>query len=324
MENISYILDSPFRRLFSQIHLKALDIGARDGFTTDLLPVAPVVDAIGFEPDREECQRLNHAAEHESHPWRSLQYIPVALGSKQETQKLHIYRRRGCTSLLSADTSIAASYSRGEYYIEDATLEVKTISIDEAAEAYDFTDAAYIKIDIQGAELEVFKAAPALLDRLMAVRTEISFVPIYKNQPLMSDVTSYLRSFGFVPMRFVEMHHWRRDTRTKLPKLDNGPLPYSQGQLVHGDILYMRNPEQIPDDRQMLLEAGLLALAYEHLDYANIVFQRPATQEYLTEHNIDPAVALSQISRALARQYLRDMRRNALRQLKAAVKTIIH
>lgn len=41
--------------------------------------IAPFVRAVGFEADAEECERLNRAAEES--PYRSLTFLPFALGS---------------------------------------------------------------------------------------------------------------------------------------------------------------------------------------------------------------------------------------------------
>jgi hypothetical protein len=39
--------------------LGILDVGARGGAHTALSEVAPLVNLVGFEPDPEECRRLN-------------------------------------------------------------------------------------------------------------------------------------------------------------------------------------------------------------------------------------------------------------------------
>ena len=57
-----------FGRLLVERPLVALDIGARRGFVDDLLPIAAAVDAIGFEPDSDECECLNRTAQNQSGP----------------------------------------------------------------------------------------------------------------------------------------------------------------------------------------------------------------------------------------------------------------
>ncbi len=295
-------------RVLEDLPMTCLDVGARGGFTRDLLPIAPAVNAFGFEPDVQECERLNRAAEAGGHPWRSLRFVPIALAAEQSTRQLYIYRQRGCTSLFEADTDLAALYSRDDYFQLDGTAEVATMPLDEAASRYKVTDAAFLKIDIQGAELEVFSSGRSLLaGPLLAIRTEVSFVPIYKGQPLFADIDSELRRYGFVPMHFPELHHWRRTTKIKFPHLAEGPLPYSRGQMIHGDVLYFRHPETMPDDTQpaieRLLTAAFLAIVYEHIDHARAIFNRPAVSRHVEErYDVIATEALATISSRLARQ----------------------
>jgi FkbM family methyltransferase len=299
------LADLGFAPVLEAISLTCLDVGARGGFTRDLLPVARGVRAIGFEPDTEECARLNAAGG--SGPWRDLRFIPVALGKAQETRRLNIYRKRGCSSLLEADADLAARYGRGDYYHLDATLEVPTTTADAAAEQYGFEDAAYFKLDVQGAELEILNGSRRLLEHaLVALRIEVSFIPIYRDQPLFADIDRALRSFHFFPMRFLELHPWRRYSKAKLPQLDDGAFPYSEGQLVHGDLLYLRDPNSLPDDNrpavQRLIRAGILALAYGMIDHAMVIFDRPSVRNALCdEFAIDPAAVVAIVSRHLAR-----------------------
>jgi FkbM family methyltransferase len=292
--------------LLEGLSLTCLDVGARGGFTRDLMPLAPAVRAIGFEPDTEECARLN-AAETRQVPWRELRFIPVALGRARETRRLNIYRKRGCSSLLEADAGLAARFGRDGYYRLDGTLEVPTTTADEAAREYDFTDAAFFKLDVQGAELEILSGSRRLLNEsLLALRVEVSFLPTYKDQPLFADIDQALRPCGFAPMRFLELHPWRRASKAKLPRLDDGPFPYSEGQLVHGDVLYMKEPERIPDDGEAavehLLRGALLATAYGLIDHAMTIFDRPPVQAMLRDRfAVDARGSLSRLSHHLAR-----------------------
>ena len=64
-----------FARALAERPFVALDIGARRGFVADLLPIAAAVDAIGFEPDEGECDRLNRETRRAKGPWRSLRFI---------------------------------------------------------------------------------------------------------------------------------------------------------------------------------------------------------------------------------------------------------
>lgn len=158
--------------------LKAVDVGARGGFTKDLLPIASSVDGIGVEPDPDECQRLNQQAAQDRNHWRSLRYIPVALGRSFRSRPFYVYQSPGCSLLLQANQPLARNFARDEYFKLIRQLNISTKALDEAAREYNFTDAVYLKIDVQGAELEIFESGPRLMSQLIAVRTEVSFFPM--------------------------------------------------------------------------------------------------------------------------------------------------
>jgi FkbM family methyltransferase len=295
-------------RILADLPMTCLDIGARGGFTADLLPLASSVDAVGFEPDPEECERLNRFAATDTGGWRSLRFIPTALGDKDGAGALHLYRQRGCSSLLQADVQLAEGFCRGDYYELEDTLDISLMPLDKAASSFGFRDAVYMKIDVQGAELDVFRSGPELLaGNLLAIRIEVSFIPIYHGQPLFSDIDAHLRVHGFIPMSFLELHHWRRLTKRKDPDIAPGPIPYSLGQMVHGDVLYFRDPGSMPDNTpeevQTLLKAAFLALAYGYVDHAAIILDRPNVTEYLnSKYGISGKKGLSDVSRHLMKK----------------------
>jgi hypothetical protein len=136
-------------RVLNELPMVCLDVGARLGFTADLLPLAPRVDAVGFEPDTEECVRLNAQASTGTHPWRSLRYLPTALGPAGQNQVLNLYRQRGCSSLLTADRALADRFSRGDYFELDATVPLATQPLDDVAQEHDFTNAVFLKIEFK-------------------------------------------------------------------------------------------------------------------------------------------------------------------------------
>jgi hypothetical protein len=71
---------------------------------------------------------------------------------------------------------------------------VSTTRIDDIAE---IDNVDLFKIDVQGAELAVFRHASRALARALVVQTEVEFVELYRGQPLFADVDTFLRSQGF-------------------------------------------------------------------------------------------------------------------------------
>ena len=313
-------------RVLTSLPMTCLDVGARLGFTEDLLPLAPMVDADGFEPDVEECERLNAQASTGGHPWRSLRYLSTALGPAGQNQVLNLYRQRGCSSLLTADKPLADRFSRGDYFELDATVPLATQPLDDVAQDHDFANAVFLKIDVQGFEAEVFKSGAQLLGgSLLAIRAEVSFIPIYQGQPLFGDIAEHLRQYNFIPMGFEELHHWRRSTKVKHPRLAPGPTPYSRGQMIHGDVVFFRDPETMadnsPDEIDAMLKSAFLALAYEYVDHAAAIFSRPNVARALTERfGIDPETAISDVSQNMARRAAARGRISRWQDLRGRVK----
>ena len=306
------------RRALGALRIVALDIGARRGFTDDLLPLAAAVDAVGFEPDVEECSRLNAEAAKSAHPWRSLRFVPLAIGPEDGPAQLNLYHQRGCSSLLEAAPELAAQFLRGNDYQLEGTATVTLKPLDTAATEFGFADAAFLKIDVQGFEREIFRSGRRLLDEaLLAVRSEVTLIPIYHGMPLMEDIVAELRGHGFVPMGFEELHHWRRATRVKPPRPARDALPHSRGQMIHGDLLFFRDPDKLPDEAETLLPAAFLALAYGYLDHAEMLMRRPVAVRWLRAHGVDN---LEAALAAVSRRYSRLARRWRRRQLAADLK----
>jgi FkbM family methyltransferase len=287
------------------VGLVAIDVGARGGPKHDLDAIAPAVDFYCFEPDEEECTRLNQQGRRG--PWKSVTYLPTALAAEQRQFELNLYRKRGCSSGLRARQEVGEIFCRGDYYIHDGVVSMEARRFDDVAAEFLIEKPAFMKIDVQGMEVEVFRgAAEALKNDLVGIRTEVSFFPLYDEQPLFADVDQCLRSFDFYPMRWIETHEWRRLTRTKYPGLSEQVLPASRGQLMHADVLYLAHPEALPHQSEehlrRLIRLGLVAICYGHIDHADAAFRRPGVSDYIQEKvGVNCLSVLQDASNALAR-----------------------
>ena len=77
-------------------------------------------------------------------------------------------------------------------------------SLDASLANNSILNPAFVKIDIQGMELEVFKGAQSFLkNNCLGIRVEVYFHAIYENQPLFHEIDAYLRKLGFFPFQFA-------------------------------------------------------------------------------------------------------------------------
>lgn len=299
--------------------LTCLDVGARGGPGADLRPLAWAVDLYGFEPDEEECERLNAASDPVDRDFMSTNFLPVALGKDVGIRQLRVTKHRGTSSILPPMVAVREKFrERDDYFDVEDVLDVETMPLDEAARKYALKDAVYIKLDVEGLELEILESAPELLSSaIVAIRVEVGFAPTRVGQPCYCEIEAFLRRHGFVPMDFVDLHWWRPLTRKRHPEQAEGPIPYSRGQLVHGDALFFRDPDTLSDRTtgqiRLLLKEAFLALAHEYVDHAYCIFRRPAVREYLKEqYGCTGMGGLRTASQYLASGHLKRRRHGAI------------
>lgn len=72
----------------------------------------------------------------------------------------------------------------------------------------------FLKLDVQGFELEVLAGATETLKSAQAVLLEVSLIAINKGAPLMSDVVAFMKERGFEVLDILEIHHRPLDKAT--------------------------------------------------------------------------------------------------------------
>jgi len=181
--------------------IKVVDVGAMslgDGVTPPYHPLVTrgIAEIIGFEPVQHECDKLNSRAK--SHE----KYLPYFIGDGSR-RTFHLCNYSMTSSLYEPNTPLLDRFVNLENLVRVVNKSsVETRRLDEIAEA---TNAEFLKIDVQGAELDVFKGATNLLDDVLVIHTEVEFLPLYKQQPLFADVDAYLREHGFLLHKFADV-----------------------------------------------------------------------------------------------------------------------
>jgi hypothetical protein len=104
------------------------------------------------------------------------------------------------TELLDRRDGLGAMAPRGTEPLATTTL--AAWAREAGVEAVDV-----LKLDVQGAELDILRGAGALLDGVRALDLEVEFAPLYRGQPLFADVDAYLRERGFSLWRLRELTH---------------------------------------------------------------------------------------------------------------------
>src|SRR6185436_9145099 len=88
-----------------------------------------------------------------------------------------------------------------------------------------------LKVDVQGAELDVLRGGSSILKNLKLIELEVEFNHQYKGQALFSEIDLFLRQHGFALLG-LRRSFWRHRESVARGKSAGG------GHLVHGDVLY--------------------------------------------------------------------------------------
>ena len=228
-----------------------LDVGARNSGELYYQPLAGQLKVIGFDDSsKEEC----HPGE-----WETIQY-------EHHTTILAGEHGRGRFFKLAWPFSSGLHKPNMQYFdrlpcrdnmVVVDELDVETTTLDLFAQDLSDDHIDFIKIDVEGAELEVLRGGSSMLHdkRVLGIKTEFWWDPILRGQPSFAELDMFLRANGFY-LFDLEMHNYQAYMRNSLPAgrlladsknwrgaLQNvRPDRSRYGQALTGDALYFRDP----------------------------------------------------------------------------------
>ncbi len=242
-------------RLLNVLGLKActlVDIGARGGVDERWCLLGDRLVVIGFDPDRDECARLNASVKQ-----GRIKFLPMALSNRSGKEMFHLCRTGGTSSFYPPNDLFLKRFPQANRFDVLETREVAIDTLDNVLAGVNVRAVDFIKIDVQGSERNVLEGSHKTISGAFGVEIEVEFSELYKGQPLFSDVDCLLRDSGYV-LFGLKPYYWKR---TDLPCK-------CTGQIVFADALYLKDPialDQVPGNPAAALAICIL---YRKFDYA--------------------------------------------------------
>ncbi len=224
-----------------------VDVGCRWGFSDNWKSLAPAVELYGFDPDEEECNRIR-SLNTDPH----FHIIPKALGRHCGSQTLYLTSELACSSIYPPHPVSTEIFPELSCARQVATSQIDLITLDHWAAEANVPSIDFLKLDVQGAELDVLMGGENSLKNVRALEIEVEFNPLYLGQPLFGDVDRFMREKGFVLWRLGHLVHYSTEPgqrplpRGDLMAYDSKPtmVQPQPGQIFWGHAYYIR-PEAV-------------------------------------------------------------------------------
>ncbi|NHQ59238.1 FkbM family methyltransferase [Chlorobium sp. BLA1] len=205
--------------------LTLIDIGAAGDIEPRWKVIQEHLNYIGFEPDnRSRVNLLN-----KENYCKTYTLYPYAVSDKVGSFDLNLCRNPQVSSSYTPNNQFTELFPDPRRWDVLSIEELESTTLD----TLDLKKSDFIKLDIQGNELNALRGGEIMLKDVLGLEIEIEFLPIYHNQPLFGDVSAYLAKYDFEFIDFVNLCRWERDKHNGF------------GHCVFGDGLFLKSPEYV-------------------------------------------------------------------------------
>ena len=179
----------------------ALDVGAQGGFNENIFPKKynDFFSPIMVEPIKDEADKLKK---------ENYKVISKGLWSNNCVKKLYIMKKRlGSSSLYKPNKDAYALYDlkKKNYPSFEVSneIDIECTTIKESLNNLNIKKLDFLKIDTQGAEIEILKGLGNYLPLLLKI--EVQIVPMYENIPDWSELINHLHKLNYMTCEWEEI-----------------------------------------------------------------------------------------------------------------------
>jgi FkbM family methyltransferase len=202
-----------------------IDVGAAGGIEPRWKVVEKYLNYIGFEPDeRSRVDLINKKSFTKKNT-----ILPYALSDMNSDLSLNLCKNPKVSSTFNPNFSFLNLFPFADRFQILKSIFMPSKRLDELH----IQSSNFIKLDIQGGELNALIGASQTLSHTLGIELEVEFTNLYCDQPLFGDLCKYLKSHDIEFIDFVGLCRWERDEFNNF------------GQCVFGDALFLRTPESL-------------------------------------------------------------------------------
>ena len=168
-----------------------LDIGANEGqFASEVRKTLPCAKIYSFEPLPSTFAKL--CARRRADP--NFEAVPVALGAESGLAEFEENDFTAASSLLTLNPAALEAWPQTAV---TRKTQIRVETLDSWAGGHTLEAPYFVKLDVQGYEDKVIAAGRRVIGSAAVVMSEVSFVEMYKDQPLFDDIHDQMRALGF-------------------------------------------------------------------------------------------------------------------------------
>lgn len=265
-------------QFIDQANLTVLDVGGRGGDLGALATFAPFIDYVACEPEETAHERLAAAARTRA-PWRSVEVSPYALGRDDGPAQLYVTAKGGLSSIFEPDDKMFAAVGMADRAQVKRKSPINLRRLATLVAGNEIRAPDILKLDVQGAELDVIEGAGTALSSVGAILLEMEYRGFYKGQPLFTDLDATLQERGFELIDFDV---------SRLADVDRG-LAYSRPRPVWSHALYVARFEPLNQQSRRAVAAAVALIAFYQFALARAMIAR------ITPENTQLLIALDHL-----------------------------
>ena len=214
--------------------------------------------------------------------------IQNILWSENITKEFNFFDQEETSSVYMPNLEYLKNFPNINRFNLSKKVKLETKTIDHFVSKNIIKDIDFIKLDAQGAELDILEGGKNFLkNNLIGLQIEVEFNEIYKDQPHFNKVDRFIREELDLELWDLQPHYWTYNNNLKQPNY--------KGQLIYADALYFK-PIKNLEKMQINLDGAkftnkifslmYVSIMYGYYDFANLI---------LNNHNLINLLNITQI-----------------------------